>query len=263
MVSSRWGRVRAPCYPAPPAQTRSPGAGTCRVRARARRHARRTAGRSAARSARGSNPARAPPHAGRAWTVMPANTRPVHAPTEVLTLLKGAARAPITPATPMYVPVPLPPPAPSADAPGSALAAMLVCTLDGQVVAVNDPALAMFGADAAEFAARPLDGWLSLRPELADLGATDARRPRDVHLAGRRSNGVPFPVRGHVRLVDAGGERRAVCTLRELDTHELVGVAQRFFDAGFDGAPIGMALFNSDGRYVRVNAELCRTLGRS
>ena len=33
-------------------------------------------------------------------------------------------------------------------------------------------------------------------------------------------------------------------------------------DAAFDHAPIGMALFNTDGEYVRVNAALCALLGR-
>jgi diguanylate cyclase (GGDEF)-like protein/PAS domain S-box-containing protein len=39
--------------------------------------------------------------------------------------------------------------------------------------------------------------------------------------------------------------------------------AQRYFDAAFDNAPIGMALFNCAGEYVRVNASLCALLGRS
>src|SRR4051812_5664614 len=99
MVSSRWGRVRAPCYPAPPAQTRSPGAGPCRGRAPAPRPAGGTGGALGGRGGAWVNPGAGPAPRGRAWTVMPANTRPVHAPTEVLTLLKGAARAPITPAT--------------------------------------------------------------------------------------------------------------------------------------------------------------------
>ena len=39
--------------------------------------------------------------------------------------------------------------------------------------------------------------------------------------------------------------------------------ARRYFDAAFDNAPIGMALFNCAGEYVRVNAALCALLGRS
>ena len=55
-------------------------------------------------------------------------------------------------------------------------------------------------------------------------------------------------------------------------THAVAGVhredafareAQRYFDAAFDNAPIGMALFNCAGEYVRVNASLCALLGRS
>ncbi len=38
--------------------------------------------------------------------------------------------------------------------------------------------------------------------------------------------------------------------------------AQRYFDVAFDTSPIGMALFNSDGEYIRVNGALCAMLGR-
>src|SRR5689334_10049228 len=33
-------------------------------------------------------------------------------------------------------------------------------------------------------------------------------------------------------------------------------------DAAFDAMPIGMALFNTDGEYIRVNSALCALLGR-
>jgi diguanylate cyclase (GGDEF)-like protein/PAS domain S-box-containing protein len=39
--------------------------------------------------------------------------------------------------------------------------------------------------------------------------------------------------------------------------------AQRYLDVAFDNAPIGAALFNCAGEYVRVNAALCKLLGRS
>jgi diguanylate cyclase (GGDEF)-like protein/PAS domain S-box-containing protein len=44
---------------------------------------------------------------------------------------------------------------------------------------------------------------------------------------------------------------------------EFARQAQRYFDAAFDNAPIGMALFNCAGEYARVNASLCALLGRS
>jgi diguanylate cyclase (GGDEF)-like protein/PAS domain S-box-containing protein len=48
-----------------------------------------------------------------------------------------------------------------------------------------------------------------------------------------------------------------------MDGGELLGAAQRYFDVAFDCAPIGMAVFNPDGEYVRVNRALCAILARS
>ncbi|MGH2690235.1 MAG: PAS domain S-box protein, partial [Actinomycetota bacterium] len=80
-------------------------------------------------------------------------------------------------------------------------------------------------------------------------------------LQAQRSNGVPVTVEVDARRLpgDAGG---ALCTLRELDRLRVAEEAQRYFDVAFDAAPIGMALFNTDGEYVRVNAALCAFLGR-
>jgi diguanylate cyclase (GGDEF)-like protein/PAS domain S-box-containing protein len=58
-----------------------------------------------------------------------------------------------------------------------------------------------------------------------------------------------------VRVLDGGG---ALCVLRELDRH-----ATTSLDAVFDHAPLGMAVFNTDGEYVRANAALCALLGRT
>jgi diguanylate cyclase (GGDEF)-like protein/PAS domain S-box-containing protein len=54
---------------------------------------------------------------------------------------------------------------------------------------------------------------------------------------------------------------RAIARARREDA--FAREAQRYFDAAFDNAPIGMALFNCAGEYVRVNASLCALLGRS
>ena len=48
-----------------------------------------------------------------------------------------------------------------------------------------------------------------------------------------------------------------LCMLRELDRN-----APGTLEAAFDAMPIGMALFNTDGEYVRVNGALCELLGR-
>ncbi|HEU4867284.1 MAG TPA: PAS domain S-box protein [Actinomycetota bacterium] len=79
-------------------------------------------------------------------------------------------------------------------------------------------------------------------------------------LEARRSNGVPITVGVNARRTPDGG---ALCLLHEHDRDQVASEAQRYFDAAFDAAPIGMALFNTDGEYVRVNAALSRFLGRS
>ena len=141
--------------------------------------------------------------------------------------------------------------------------AALVVDESGVVLAANDGAERMFGHDAAELAGRPV------QLLLPGTGSLDALLPAHdapagpVKLEGRRSTGVPVAVEASARRVDTEDGVRVLCTLRELARDELAGEARRYFDAAFDDAPIGMALFNPDGEYVRVNAALCGILDRS
>ena len=74
-----------------------------------------------------------------------------------------------------------------------------------------------------------------------------------------RGNGVPVLL--DVRLgAERAGDR--LCVLREINHVDLAGEAQRHFDAAFEASPVGMALFNADGEYVRVNDALCVLVGR-
>ena len=83
--------------------------------------------------------------------------------------------------------------------------------------------------------------------------ATGAHVPA-VPLEGGRADGVPFALDASVRVLEGGG---LLCVLRELD-RQLTGT----LDAAFDHMPIGMALFNTDGEFVRVNPAMCALLGR-
>ena len=76
-----------------------------------------------------------------------------------------------------------------------------------------------------------------------------------VPLEGRRADGVPFALDASVSVLADGA---LLCVLRELDEQ-----ATSSLEAAFDHAPLGMALFNTDGEYVRVNAALCALLGRA
>jgi diguanylate cyclase (GGDEF)-like protein/PAS domain S-box-containing protein len=134
---------------------------------------------------------------------------------------------------------------------------------DGTIRSANDRAEAMFG-----YGADALEGWraevlLPGLPQVADLLGAALGAAGSLALQGRRSNGVPFPVEATLRAIAGERDARLVLALRELGRDGLAGEAQRYFDVAFDDAPIGMALFDTDGRYVRVNAALCRILGRS
>ncbi|MEA2900441.1 MAG: two-component system, sensor histidine kinase and response regulator [Actinomycetota bacterium] len=82
------------------------------------------------------------------------------------------------------------------------------------------------------------------------------------HLSCQRDNGVPLTLEVSAgRVPDGAGG--ATCLLLEFNRDRVATEAQRYFDVAFDAAPVGMALFNTDGEYVRVNRALCALLGRS
>ncbi len=121
----------------------------------------------------------------------------------------------------------------------------------GAVVARNVLATSLFGPDGLVPAER-----------LAGFGEWLAGHGDDVlrgRVRARRANGVPVTVELSARRLPAGG---AVCVAVEPDRARVADLAQRYFDIAFDAAPIGMALFNTDGEYVRVNAALCHLVGR-
>jgi diguanylate cyclase (GGDEF)-like protein/PAS domain S-box-containing protein len=129
----------------------------------------------------------------------------------------------------------------------------LVVTPDGHIVSANAGAATMFGRD-------PAGGTIAAAiPDPARLWrAVDGLAPgasvSPIPLEGRRANGVPFALDASVSVLEDG---RLLCLLRELDRQ-----APGTLDAAFDAMPIGMALFNTDGEYVRVNGALCALLAR-
>ncbi len=133
---------------------------------------------------------------------------------------------------------------------------MLVLDGADAIAWVNEAAAAMFGSDA--LAGRRAHELLSL------TGALEKARAGApvLELEARRDDGVPFAVEVTLGRCDHDGSEHAVVLLRERDRAGLLDDAQRYFDVAFDQAPIGMALFNTDGQYVRVNAALCALLGR-
>ena len=134
---------------------------------------------------------------------------------------------------------------------------VVVADPDGTVAAANGGAAALFGGPIA---GRTVSSLFPDEPDahsfLIDVAASPGRR---VPIHGKRANGVPFTsnaIAGH----DSKG--RLVFTLRELSGDDLIEASAQLFHAAFDNAPIGMAMLNTDGEYIRVNDALCRMLGR-
>jgi diguanylate cyclase (GGDEF)-like protein/PAS domain S-box-containing protein len=126
--------------------------------------------------------------------------------------------------------------------------AALVTEPQGAVVAVNEAAVELFGAPDLE--GRPL-------AQLLPFGPKPGRGWRPAQ--ARRANKTPLPVEAWATELADGRLLYGVRTLRESAVLE---EALRYFDVAFDRSPIGMALFNTDGEYVRVNAALSALLGR-
>jgi diguanylate cyclase (GGDEF)-like protein/PAS domain S-box-containing protein len=126
--------------------------------------------------------------------------------------------------------------------------AALVTEPQGAVVAVNEAAVELFGAPDLE--GRPL-------AQLLPFGPKPGRGWRPAQ--ARRANKTPLPVEAWASEL---GDGRLLYGVRALRESAVLEEALRYFDVAFDRSPIGMALFNTDGEYVRVNAALSALLGR-
>ncbi|MGH2897055.1 MAG: PAS domain S-box protein, partial [Solirubrobacteraceae bacterium] len=132
--------------------------------------------------------------------------------------------------------------------------AALVIDADGAVLEANARARQLFGRDPTGDAVAGLLNQAEL----------PLRTDEHVHLRvqGRHGDHVPFiadiSVRDHG---SAPGVRLVI--LRELDSGLLVEESRRLLDLAFESAPIGMAFFNPEGEYIRVNPALCRLLDRA
>ena len=119
--------------------------------------------------------------------------------------------------------------------------AALLAEPQGRVLAANEAAAELF--QTPELEGRPLAELLPLRPK-PDRGWRPAQ--------ARRVSGTPVPVEACAREVSG----RLLYCVRALRESVVLEEALRYFDVAFDRSPIGMAVFNTDGEYVRVNAAL-------
>ena len=134
----------------------------------------------------------------------------------------------------------------------------LVLDQQGRASRINGPAGRLFGStDYLEAdPALALGDLAEIKNWLVSSGAGAVQGWR---MTGQRASGVPITLDLTATRLGPGA---ALCILQELSAERLEGEAKRHLDAAFEFAPIGMALFNTNGEYIRVNAALCEMLDR-
>ena len=138
----------------------------------------------------------------------------------------------------------------------------IVLGSDGRITAANELAGSLFGSRERLLERDPACFLGDITNLLDWLAADDGPHVMRCRLRGRRENDVPIVIDLSARRRGDGRSREALCLLRELGKARLASEAQRYFDIAFEQSPIGMALFNTDGEYIRVNSSLCTMLGR-
>jgi diguanylate cyclase (GGDEF)-like protein/PAS domain S-box-containing protein len=135
--------------------------------------------------------------------------------------------------------------------------AATIVDADGTVLAANGEVGAL---GVGELVGRSLLDLLD-EPEPVRAGlAASGGGAWAAETVGRRADGVPFPLDVAGRPL---GDGRSLLLLRDRNADgSLVSLAERHFEAAFESSPIGMALYDTDGRFVRVNEAMCQLLGR-
>jgi diguanylate cyclase (GGDEF)-like protein/PAS domain S-box-containing protein len=134
----------------------------------------------------------------------------------------------------------------------------LACDAGGRLTAVNARCAALFATDEPALLQARLATLFPREGEVALRLARTGSRPLRVH--GRRFTGVPFTAEARASIAVDGS---LLVLLHEVEGERLLSESQHRLDLAFEYMPTGMALFNTDGEYVRVNAALCRLLDRS
>ncbi|WP_091363664.1 EAL domain-containing protein [Geodermatophilus telluris] len=151
-----------------------------------------------------------------------------------------------------------------------------------EVVVVSTPGRVITYASAT---AGPVLGWLPqellgasvltlLHPEDVDRVLTGQPVARDggaegtVHRALHRDGTVRWLRTSVQRLTDASGTLREVVTVSRdvtaaVAAQEALAESESMFRHAFDDAPIGMALTDLDGRFIRVNKAFAALVGRA
>ena len=135
---------------------------------------------------------------------------------------------------------------------------------EGTILDANAEAAACFGLAVGDIVGGDLSRLVTQPGQVTEaIAAAGGDGIWRSELVARRADGVPFPLDVSGRVIDPGPPPRALALLRDRNAdYGVRTLAQRHFDVAFDTAQIGMALYNTEGRFVRANCAMCRMLGR-
>jgi PAS domain S-box-containing protein len=154
--------------------------------------------------------------------------------------------------------------------------AIISVNQDHKITLFNQGAEQIFGYAASEVVGQPLNILLPLRFAEAhhqhvhqfDGSAASARKMGDrAEVFGRRKDGTEFPAEASISKFNLANEQIFTVILQDIterkqSEHALRESEERFRNA-FDNAPIGLALVDTNGRWLKVNNALCEILGYS
>lgn len=134
----------------------------------------------------------------------------------------------------------------------------------GKICGWNAAAARALGWSAAEIVGQPLATLVSA--DAAGLWSRLLRGDSPVRVMTRRRDGVALTCEWHaVALADADepGPSPLHCELRELDEELARHQRHSFMQALADRSPLGIFAKQADGRYLYVNEEFARSVGRT
>jgi PAS domain S-box-containing protein len=141
----------------------------------------------------------------------------------------------------------------------SAPDAVMIMNQSGRIGFLNRAAEELFGYTADEVLGKPFD-------DLVADGLTDTNlRVGRLQISGRHRNGTLIPLEVGVSQADVAGATLLTAILRDATTARHTETALRDseerFRGAFEGAAIGFAIVELDGRFRAANRSLCQALG--
>ena len=139
---------------------------------------------------------------------------------------------------------------------------------DLRIVEANEPALTAYGYTREELlglSIRELRAPQTLQEFDAQWEKADTQTGYLFETVHRRKDGSEFPVEVSSRAIDVDGRRFRQSVIRDITERKLaerrLRASEERFRAAFEQAASGMAILDTDGRFVQGNGALCSMLG--